>query len=221
VEPEATLFAFHAMPDERFEARKSPRQRRSRALWDAVVTAASRILPERDPEETTTHHIARRAGVSVGSLYQYFPSKESIFGALIDQRLEADVRFAREWIDSLDGSVEEWIRSCAERFVALHREVRPLYRVMLPLVGPMRRHRKVRRAMAEVRDALRERLEERKDELRKDDLDVPVFLAGHTVEACFHAVLDERPELLDDPRLAAELADLLSRYLLRDPPRRE
>ncbi len=62
------------MSHDRYFARKTPAQSRSRALVEAVIGAASRLLPDRDAEELTTHQIAERAGVSVGSLYQYFPS---------------------------------------------------------------------------------------------------------------------------------------------------
>ncbi|MBZ0115833.1 MAG: TetR/AcrR family transcriptional regulator [Sandaracinaceae bacterium] len=203
--------------DDRFFARKTPRQARSRALVDAVIAAASRILPERGPEDLTTHHIAERAGVSIGSLYQYFPTKESIVGALIDRKLESDVAQARRWIDELEGPVATWIERMTERVVAMHRDAGPLYRSILPVVARMRRHRKVRGAVAEVREALRARVAERGDELRKDDLEIPIFLAGHAIEACVHAAVDERPELLDDPRFTRELTDLVQRYLLRDP----
>src|SRR5688572_19155443 len=52
------------------EARKRPRQERSRHTVDAMVTAAARVLRERGVAGLTTNHIARAAGVSVGSLYQ-------------------------------------------------------------------------------------------------------------------------------------------------------
>jgi AcrR family transcriptional regulator len=204
------------MTEERYFTRKMPRQARSRALVDAVIAAASRVLSARDPDEVTAHHIAERAGVSVGSLYQYFPSKEAIFGALIDTRLEGDVRAAKEWLAGQDGAVERWIVAFTARMIELHRGHRTLYRAILPLVGPMRRHRRVRRAVAEVREAVRARLEERRHELRKTDLEIATFVAGHAIEACLHAALDERPELLDDPRFERELTDLVTRYLLRD-----
>ena len=58
--------------------RRSPRQSRSRATWDAIVEAAAQILERRGPEALTTNHVAERAGVSIGTLYQYFSDKRAL-----------------------------------------------------------------------------------------------------------------------------------------------
>lgn len=63
--------------------RKTPRQARSRATCEAVVEAAARILEAEGPEAFNTNAIARRAGVSIGTLYQYYPDKQSILAELI------------------------------------------------------------------------------------------------------------------------------------------
>lgn len=68
------------------EPRKQPRQARSAATVDAVVEAAARILQEGGLEALNTNDIALRAGVSVGSLYQYFPTKEAILAEIIRRK---------------------------------------------------------------------------------------------------------------------------------------
>ena len=67
--------------------RKTARQGRSAATVDAIVEAAARILEAAGPSGYTTNAIAQRAGVSVGSLYQYFPNKDAITRALIRREL--------------------------------------------------------------------------------------------------------------------------------------
>ena len=64
--------------------RKLPRQQRSRSTVEAVLTAAEMLLDSGGP--FTTNHIAHRAGVSVGSLYQYFPNKQSIIAAVKERQ---------------------------------------------------------------------------------------------------------------------------------------
>ncbi|HEY0342756.1 MAG TPA: TetR family transcriptional regulator [Steroidobacteraceae bacterium] len=59
-------------------ARKSPRQARSERLVATILEAASRVLAQEGAQRFTTARVAERAGVSVGSLYQYFPNKEAI-----------------------------------------------------------------------------------------------------------------------------------------------
>jgi len=65
--------------------RKRPRQARSAATVEAILEAAARILETRGPEGYTTNAVAELAGVSIGSLYQYFPNKEALTGALIQR----------------------------------------------------------------------------------------------------------------------------------------
>ncbi len=65
--------------------RKSPKQRRSRELVERLLEATAATLAERGLDDTTTNHIAERAGVSIGSLYQYFPDKESLLEALMER----------------------------------------------------------------------------------------------------------------------------------------
>ena len=70
--------------------RKRPRQARSRATTAAILEAAAHILGERGWPGTTTNAVAERAGVSIGSLYQYFPNKLALVEA-VRQRHFADV----------------------------------------------------------------------------------------------------------------------------------
>lgn len=63
--------------------RKMPRQGRSADTVRAIVEAAARILEQDGLGAFTTNAVAERAGVSIGSLYQYFPGKEALIGALI------------------------------------------------------------------------------------------------------------------------------------------
>jgi AcrR family transcriptional regulator len=80
---------------------------RSRSTVDAVLEATARILEEDGPTRITTNRIAERAGVGIGSLYQYFPSKEAVFAEMI--RNERASMFARlemvvESLPSMDAS---------------------------------------------------------------------------------------------------------------------
>lgn len=69
--------------------RKRPRQARAEATVAAVIEAGARILEEGGLEGFNTNAVARRAGVSVGSLYQYFPGKDAIMAALIRREAAA------------------------------------------------------------------------------------------------------------------------------------
>lgn len=75
------------------QPRKQAQQERSRATQTAIIEATARLLESQGRDGLTTNAIAERAGVSVGSLYQYFPNKEAILATLIrDKRQQLLMR---------------------------------------------------------------------------------------------------------------------------------
>lgn len=74
------------------EARKAPQQARAIATCAAIVEASARILETDGPAGLTTNGIAERAGVSIGTLYQYYPDKQAIVVALIRRERAALLR---------------------------------------------------------------------------------------------------------------------------------
>src|SRR6266540_4026301 len=76
-------------PKLRTSPRKQPRQKRSLETVDAILAATAQVLVRHGYEGANTNRIAEAAGVSVGSLYQYFPSKEALVTALIERHMES------------------------------------------------------------------------------------------------------------------------------------
>ncbi|RQR64710.1 TetR/AcrR family transcriptional regulator [Burkholderia sp. Bp9125] len=99
-------------PSSAFPVRKSPRQRRSANTVGLILETAGRLWAERGPRGYTTNEIARVAGISIGSLYQYFPNKDAILHALIRQELERLIEALRSQ------------RSCQRKDAGLHDLVR-------------------------------------------------------------------------------------------------
>src|SRR5690242_13473336 len=84
------LLAFTTMAADKKttpKPRKKPTQARSAATVEALVTATARILVREGYDRASTNKIAREAGVSIGSLYQYYPSKEALVAALIERHM--------------------------------------------------------------------------------------------------------------------------------------
>jgi AcrR family transcriptional regulator len=76
--------------------RKAPGQSRSIETVNVILEAAARILEERGFAGYTTNAVAERAGVSIGSLYQYFPNKDALTVALIDRETAQLIAEAKE-----------------------------------------------------------------------------------------------------------------------------
>jgi AcrR family transcriptional regulator len=110
--------------------RKAPRQRRSQVMVDVILQAAARVLAKSGWAKFNTNEVARIAGVSIGSLYQYFPNKLALAEAIRQQHLAAILQVlagAATEEDSLAIRVERLI----EGIIAAHLINPSLHRVLL------------------------------------------------------------------------------------------
>ncbi len=99
--------------------RRRPAQSRSQFTVDALFEATLHLLAEGGEETLTTNRIAERAGVSIGTLYQYFPTREAIVDAIVRRRRAAVI----EQMDELLGRVgrgELEPRAMLRTFIALY-----------------------------------------------------------------------------------------------------
>lgn len=71
------------------KSRRKPRQSRAEGTVDAILEAAFQLLEAEGVDGLTTNHVAARAGVSIGTLYQYFANKQDILAALAQRRAAA------------------------------------------------------------------------------------------------------------------------------------
>lgn len=101
--------------------RRSPTQERSRRTVAAVLDAAARVFGELGYRATTTNDIARAAGVSVGSLYQYFPNKDALLVGLYEQHLDTAAAAMRPAVSaSVQVSPAEWVNAVVAALVAVN-----------------------------------------------------------------------------------------------------
>jgi AcrR family transcriptional regulator len=192
--------------------RKSPRQARAQATVAAIVEAAARILVESGARALTTNRIAARAGVSVGSLYQYFPNKLAVVRALLERELARAEAARPATLDDPSRPPRERLRSA----VNWHLDVHALY----PQHGRLLRLLDASTTTPRERRRLRDwRLERVRATLGSFALVPPAELptVALVLDACLGAAADalasERPAWLRSEdlreRLAAALAALV------------
>lgn len=119
------------MKSERAYTRREPKQRRSRQTVEAVLDAVRRVLRRHGAEGITTNRVAEAAGISIGSLYQYFPEKQAIFMALHDRHVD-EVRhmIARTMTECASASLEEFTRELVEGLANVHSEDAELHEIV-------------------------------------------------------------------------------------------
>lgn len=114
----------------RMAMRKEPRQARSRATVDAIVQAGARVLGDQGWAGFTTNKVAEVAGVSIGSLYQYFPDKLSLIEAVRSHHFEDVLRVIRKAMDR-EKPVRQFAEALVDGMIDAHLEHPALHRVML------------------------------------------------------------------------------------------
>ena len=113
--------------------RKSPRQRRSRQTVDWILIAATQLFTTDGYRETTTNKIAERAGVSIGTLYQYFPNKDALLVALAERHMTetgGQVVAAIERAADEHCSLSELLRSVVAAAAEPHTDESALHRLL-------------------------------------------------------------------------------------------
>lgn len=110
--------------------RKKPQQERSAQLVEAILQAAVRVLEREGATGFTTSRVAEQAGVSVGSLYQYFPNKQSILFRLQEDEWQQTGRMLDAILADARRSAPERIRAAVKAFFRSECEEAPLRRAL-------------------------------------------------------------------------------------------
>jgi len=167
--------------------RKLASQKRSRATVAALVEATARILVSEGFDKASTNRIAEVAGVSVGSLYQYFPSKEALVLAVIERHNREILQLVRAVLDEIAPlPVEEAVRRVVAMAIEAHRIDPKLHYILAEQIPRTGRLQNVEAANREAHALFRAYLESRKDELQLANVDLVAFICATSIEALAH-----------------------------------
>jgi AcrR family transcriptional regulator len=191
--------------------RKLPAQKRSRETVRAIVDAAARILERDGYEKMNVNAVARLAGVSIGSLYQYFPSKEALV-AEVARRLASDMIaiFQDGLVDLAFLPLEEAVRGVVLRAVRAFR-LNPRLRevILLEMPATLFDSRDFDDMLA---DALRYYFAFKAEELRLENVDLALALLKASVEGGASTT-----QQFDENEVVAELSHLVHHYVAKHP----
>jgi len=194
--------------------RRKAKQERSRRTVADILEAAARVLQRRGYAAATTNRIAEAAGVSVGTLYEYFADKEAVFDALIQQQIGAIVAAIRS--EGFDPNAPLAVTVDRVLRVAMRAMGRgPAFLRALEQVPGATFRRRLSTAREQVIALVRGLLESHRSELRVDDLGLAAFVVVSAAEGIASNASDEE---FGDP-LAREVGALLLRYLTGEPIR--
>jgi AcrR family transcriptional regulator len=202
----------------RTQPRKRPRQERSRLTVEAILDAAARVFERHGYAAGTTNRIAERAGVSVGSLYQYYPNKDAILVALVQRHLDEGVAALSPVLEELGAarpSLEEGLRRMVVAMVELHRERPALHRVLFEEAPrPPALRRRLTALNAALVAAVAGYLRACGDEVAPDrDPDVAARLVVQVIETVTHDLVIRPGDGTSTDTYISETVALLHGYL--------
>ncbi len=199
--------------------RRKPSQRRSRDTVQAILDGAARVFAERGYAAGTTNRIARAAGVSVGSLYEYFPNKDAILVALAERDLAAmiaEVEAQLSGVREAPASLESGLRRFVDAMLAVHEREPELHRLMFSdAPHPPELHACVLAMEESLAHALEAWLRALDAPLAPADLDAAAHLVVQTVEALTHRFVHHGIHDLPRERFVDETVALVRGYLAK------
>src|SRR6516165_902175 len=195
--------------------RRKPTQARARATMDMIFEATARIIERDGIAALNTNRIAERAGISIGSLYEYFPNKDAILIAMARQRLAEDERLVRQALAGPDADQNVSLaRRAIHALVALH-EHRPKVRRAIMAVhlahGFGSEHARPVQEIAELIVQRNTRLLGDKTAAVLDH--ASLFVITRAVIGVIRAAFEERSLLPGTTSLEDELVRLVEAYL--------
>jgi AcrR family transcriptional regulator len=182
---------------------------------DAILEATIRVLEQEGADAATTSRVAEVAGVSVGTLYQYFANRDAILHALQDRELERASQLMSGLLGKSERVSEQAIaRAVVEALLKSYRAAPALHRVLAVEGLRVTPHDRVLAFDARVVGTIRAFLSLPGMRVRRTNLDAAAFVIYQAVRAAMLAYLLEDPAGLDDASLVDELTDLILRYLV-------
>lgn len=204
-----------ARRQDQLRPRKRPTQRRSVDTVQTILRAAAQVFSARGYAGATTNHIAARAGVSIGSLYEYFPSKDALLVELFERHLtEAEDILAAVW-QSLppDAGIAELVRAFANAMVDTHANDRALHRLLFE-EAPLPRATRRRLEEVEQRNAaLVEAYLRANRRLSRRDPAIASTIIVQCIEAITHKLVVHGESNADPTPYVDEMVALVTSYL--------
>lgn len=196
---------------------RKPRQQRAKATVEAIVDAGFQVVAERGLAATTSQHIADRAGIGIGSFYEYFPNKEAVFAEMF-ARLTADTaRIVKELTpDVVQLELRDAIHRLLQRIGDMLREKGGLY--LRCAQEAMRSETVVDRAPIQraLTDLAMQYLMHHPRYLRVRAMPVSVYIFVHGgMHAFIHHMNEESPPITHD-QLVEGLANMIGHYAERE-----
>lgn len=198
--------------------RKKPKQKRSEVLVESVLEAATRILESVGLSASSTNKIAEKAGVSIGSLYQYFPGKDAIFAKLVERQQERNAqRFQKIILENEGKNVKEITRILISDVVDLFFEKKRMFEALFAEVPRLKNTRDVLNRRNKTHHVFVEFFRKHQSEMRQPDkLEEVVYVFSHAIVGVLQVAALEGFESHSPDAIKRQLQVMALHFLFRE-----
>lgn len=204
--------------EQKTQPRKRARQDRSRATVEALIEGTARVLIQDGFERASTNKIAKEAGVSIGSLYQYFPNKESLVAALIEEETQKDLKAILQRLEEVEGhDPADALREVVLVVTGCYGRNKPLRKVIVDQVPKIGKLKKIQELENEVGGIIYDRLV-RPAGLSDDDAALDKFILIKSITGILRSATLERAELLDERGLVDRMVKFCLTAMVHSRP---
>ena len=195
------------------QPRKQPSQARSKAMVDTILDATAKVLVERGHAKTNTNVVAEAAGISVGSLYRYYPNKNALIIALQERHVAQVLSLFLDITANMapDGSLTGDLQALIDALVGAHLLEPELNRILEEEIASCHNFNMgVRQKIFEEAKVL---LTRHRAELAIDDLDLAAFVVIQILKVLVRNVVLPVPAGVDSSKLHAQILPAVLGYL--------
>jgi len=200
------------------QPRKVPRQARSAQMVESIIEATARVLASHGYEGTNTNLIAEYAGVSVGSIYQYFPNKEALVVAVHDRHIRQVGEIVDKIMSECDGaSLQTTVTTLVRAVLTAHMLQPQLHRVLiqdLPIFAPSCEQSP---AIQGFFGQVKRMLSEWRDQIVPNNHDAASWIIMHIIKNLVHAAITDPPLNVAHSALYLEITNAVIGYLTVTP----
>jgi len=195
-------------------ARRRPQQKRSIEKVEKILDAARKILENEGPSAFNTNLIAERAGISVGTLYEYFQNKEAIASRLNEELAAAESDIIMEMFrETEDTSLEDSIANIVSLTFELYRENGAMYRALAAISTHNRKFVGTRKSEKLIMDAIASKLEKSLTRIKISDIETATFVIFHSVESLAYFSVSPGGSNGAKSEMPSEVSKVVTRYL--------
>ena len=205
-----------AHPASSLKPRKKPTQERSQKTWEIVLEAAAQVFPKYGYEKTSTNLIAERAGLSVGTIYEYFPNKDVLLSELQSHWNDT----CWEYVVNLPAQdpnlpLEESVRLMFQKWIGIFQLNPTLYAALLHELPTRGNKWKADARINERVQFVAAELEQHRDRFRNSNIALSCEILIRGVQAYLDHLVVVDPDRLNSNELIDDLTDQFCGFLLK------